>query len=59
MKLQEAEYVMIRCSSCNEVVKLAKNNGSALWQIRWMEGAEDFLTEHGGCPAEDIQLTIE
>lgn len=59
MLLQEAEYLILRCITCNAQVKLAKNDGSALWKLRWVSACEDFLTEHGGCPCEGITLNID
>ena len=52
-KVNEVEYVWIKCRDCNDRVKVAKNKGA---YFRPFDFLYDFFIMHSACNQEDIVL---
>lgn len=53
MKLNDCEYVWIKCTECNDRVKVAKNKGSYFSVFDFLK---EFFILHSGCGVDNIVL---
>jgi len=56
MKLNDYEYIWIKCIKCKDRVKVAKNKGS--YFSTFNNFLRDFLIDHSDCDSDSIVLEI-
>jgi len=55
-RIDEFEYIYIKCDACDERAKLVKNKGASFVSFDFLQ---DFINDHCSCDSKKLVLEFE